>query len=171
MPWVAGVAAVLEMWYPGQRGGPATPRILLGEVNPGGKLPMTFPADPTRIPTFGADCNPGAIATNPPADGNCPLYPGVFLPGFLTGPHSYKTIDFTTNGIFTGYRWYDQFGVEPLFPFGHGLSYTQFQYADLDIDDTRSGGLDVSFVVRNVGHRAGAEVPQVYLGPPGQAPP
>ena len=171
MPWVADVAAVLEMWYPGQRGGPATARILLGEVNPGGKLPVTFPADPTRIPTFGVDCNPGAISTNPPADGNCPLYPGVFLPGFVTGPHGYKTIDFNTNGIFQGYRWYDRFEIEPLFPFGHGLSYTQFQYADLDVDDTRSGGLDVSFVVRNVGHRAGAEVPQVYLGAPSQAPP
>jgi beta-glucosidase len=170
MPWLADVAAVLEMWYPGQRGGPATARILLGEVSPGGKLPMTFPADPTRAPTFGAGCNPGAISTSPPADGNCPLYPGVFLPGFVTGPHSYKTIDYTTNGIFTGYRWYDQFEVEPLFPFGHGLSYTQFQYADLDVDDTRSG-VEVSFVVRNVGHRVGAEVPQVYLGPPSQAQP
>lgn len=171
MPWVADVAAVLEMWYPGQRGGPATARVLLGEVNPGGKLPMTFPADPTRIPTFGADCNPGAISTTPPADGNCPLYPGVFLPGFVTGPHGYKTIDFTTNGISQGYRWYDRFEIEPLFSFGHGLSYTQFQYTDLDVDDARSGGLDVSFVVRNVGHRTGSEVPQVYVGAPSHATP
>jgi beta-glucosidase len=171
MPWVADVAAVLEMWYPGQRGGPATARILLGDVNPGGKLPVTFPADPARVPTFSADCNPGAISTNPPDDGNCPLYPGAFLPGFVTGPHGYKTIDFTTNGIFQGYRWYDRFDAEPLFAFGHGLSYTQFQYADLDVDDARSGGLDVSFVVRNVGHRAGAEVPQVYVGAPSQSPP
>jgi len=89
----------------------------------------------------------------------------------VTGPHGYKTIDFTTNGIFQGYRWYDRFEVEPLFAFGHGLSYMRFQYADLDIDDARSGGLDVSFVVRNVGHRAGAEVPQVYLGAPNQSPP
>jgi beta-glucosidase len=168
MPWVADAAAILEMWYPGQRGGPATARILLGEVNPGGKLPVTFPADPTRIPTFGADCNPGVISTNPPADGNCPLYPGVFLPGFVTGLHSYKTIDFTTNGIFQGYRWYDRFEIEPLFPFGHGLSYTQFQYTDLDVDDAPGGGLDVSFVVRNVGPRTGAEVPQVYVGAPRQ---
>jgi len=171
MPWVADVAAVLETWYPGQRGGPATARILLGEANPGGKLPVTFPADPARIPTFSASCNPGAISTNPPADGDCPLYPGVFLPGFVTGPHGYKTIDFTANGIFQGYRWYDRFEVAPLFPFGHGLSYTQFQYADLDVDGARSGGLDVSFVVRNVGHRAGAEVPQVYVGAPSQSPP
>ena len=171
MPWLADVAAVLEMWYPGQRGGPATARILLGEVNPGGKLPVTFPADPAHTPTFDADCNPGAISTNPPSDGNCSLYPGVFLPGFVTGPHVYKTIDFTTNGIFQGYRWYDRFEAEPLFPFGHGLSYTQFRYSDLDVDDVRSGGVDVRFMVRNVGRRAGAEVPQVYLGAPSQSPP
>jgi beta-glucosidase len=171
MPWVASVAAVLEMWYPGQRGGPATARLLLGEVSPGGKLPVTFPVDPAHIPTFSADCNPGAITANPPADGNCSLYPGVFLPGFVAGPHSYKTIDFTANGIFQGYRWYDRFDVEPLFAFGHGLSYAQFQYSDLDIDDARSGGLDVSFRVRNTGRRAGAEVPQIYLGAPSQAPP
>ena len=171
MPWLADVAAVLEMWYPGQRGGPATAGILLGEVNPGGKLPVTFPADPAHIPTFSADCNPGAISTSPPSDGGCPLYPGVFLPGFVTGPHSYKTIDFTTNGIFQGYRWYDRFDVEPLFAFGHGLSYTRFQYTDLDVDDAGSGGVDVSFVVRNVGRRTGAEVPQVYVGAPSQSPP
>jgi beta-glucosidase len=145
--------------------------VLLGEVNPGGKLPVSFPTDAAHTSTFSPDCNPAAISASPPNDGNCPLYPGVFEPGFVTGNHSYKTIDFTANGIFQGYRWYDRFEVEPLFPFGYGLSYTQFQYADLDVDDARSGGLDVSFVVRNVGHRAGAEAPQVYLGAPGQAPP
>jgi beta-glucosidase len=144
---------------------------LLGDANPGGKLPVTFPADPARMPTFAADCNPGVITATPPVDGNCSLYPGVFLPGFVTGPHSYKTIDFTTNGIFQGYRWYDRFEVEPLFPFGHGLSYTQFQYTDLDVERARSGGIDVSFAVRNVGRRVGAEVPQVYVGAPGQPPP
>lgn len=171
MPWVADVAAVLETWYPGQRGGPATARLLLGEVSPGGKLPVTFPVDPAHIPSFAADCDPGAISANPPSDGNCPLYPGAFLPGFVTGLHSYKTVDFVANGIFQGYRWYDRFAIEPLFPFGHGLSYTQFQYGDLDIDDAGRGGLDVSFVVRNVGRVAGAEVPQVYIGAPRESPP
>ena len=171
MPWLADVAAVLEMWYPGQRGGPATSGILLGEVNPSGKLPVTFPADPARIPTFSADCNPGAISTNPPVDGNCPMYPGVFLPGFVTGLHGYKTIDFTTNGISQGYRWYDRFDATPMFAFGHGLSYTQFQYSGLEINNTPSGGLAVSFVVRNVGRRVGADVPQVYVGAASESPP
>jgi beta-glucosidase len=158
------------MWYPGQRGGPATANVLLGEVNPGGKLPVTIPDDPSRIPTFSPGCNPAVISTNPPDDGNCALYPGAFGPGFVSGDHSYKTIDFTTNGIFQGYRWYDRFNIAPRFPFGHGLSYTQFQYTDLDVYDARSGGLDVSFVVRNTGRTAGAEVPQIYLGAPSDPP-
>jgi beta-glucosidase len=170
MPWAGDVEAILQMWYPGQRGGPATANVLLGEVNPGGKLPVTIPDDPIRIPTFSAGCNPAVISGNPPNDGNCPLYPGVFGPGFVSGNHSYKTVDFTTNGIFQGYRWYDRFHIAPRFPFGHGLSYTQFQYTDLDIDDVRSGGLDVSFVVRNTGRTAGAEVPQIYLGTPSDPP-
>lgn len=170
MPWAADVAAILEMWYPGQRGGAATARVLLGEVNPGGKLPVTIPADPTRIPTFDADCSPSVISNNPPNDGNCPMYPGVFLPGFVSGLHGYKTIDLTTNGIFQGYRWYEHVGVEPLFPFGHGLSYTQFRYSNLAIDESPDG-IDVSFALRNVGAITGAEVPQVYLGAPRPAPP
>jgi beta-glucosidase len=93
----------------------------------------------------------------------------VFSPGFVSGLHSYKTLDLTTNGIFQGYRWYDHFGVEPLFPFGHGLSYTQFRYSNFAMSQT-SDGIDVSFSVRNVGTQTGAEVPQVYLGAPRPAP-
>ena len=169
MPWVDDVKAILEMWYPGQRGGPATANVLLGKVNPGGKSPVTFPADATDMPTTSAGCAPATITNNPPNDGNCLLYPGVFQPGFVSGDHSYKTIDFITNGIFQGYRWYDRFNVVPLFPFGHGLSYAKFKYSDLEVAP-RHGGLDVSFVVQNIGHEAGAEVPQIYLGPPKNPP-
>jgi beta-glucosidase len=170
MPWATAVQAILQMWYPGQRGGPATARILLGDVSPGGKLPVTFPVDPAHIPTFTADCNPAAISANPPNDGNCLLYPGMFQPGFVNGNHGYKTVDFTANGIFQGYRWYDRFGVEPLFPFGHGLSYTQFRYSDLDVQQAGADGIDVSFTVRNTGLTAGSEVPQLYLGAPEDPP-
>jgi beta-glucosidase len=169
MPWAASAAAILEMWYPGQRGGLATARVLLGEANPGGKLPVTFPADATRLPTFDAHCTPSVISNNPPNDGNCPMYPGVFSAGFVSGLHSYKTIDLVTNGILQGYRWYEQFNVEPLFPFGHGLSYTQFRYSNFAMSQT-SDGIDVSFSVRNAGAQTGAEVPQVYLGAPRPAP-
>lgn len=170
MPWAGAVGSILEMWYPGQLGGPATADVLLGRANPSGKLPVTFPADPAVMPTTSAGCDPAAITTNPPADGNCPLYPGVFKPGFVSGNHAYKTIDYQTNGVFQGYRWYDLHGQAPLFPFGHGLSYTRFSYSGLRAERSRDGGLDVSFRVRNAGHATGTEVPQVYLGPASDVP-
>jgi beta-glucosidase len=74
-----------------------------------------------------------------------------------------------SEGIALGYRWYDQQGIEPLFPFGHGLSYTRFEYADLSVKRTPAGS-DVTFTLRNVGSRKGADVPQVYLGPAEHAP-
>jgi beta-glucosidase len=141
MPWASSVASIMEMWYPGQEGGDATAALLLGEAAPGGKLPETFPVRAEDAPT----------AVSPDR------YPGV------NGQESYS------EGIYVGYRWYDAQGVQPLFPFGSGLSYTQFKYSDLDVRHA-DGGLDVSFVVRNAGQREGVEVPQVYLGPP-SAPP
>ena len=171
MPWVNSVKAILEMWYPGQMGGVATANILLGKVNPGGKLPVTFPASATAYPQYDPNCNPSIITSNPPVDGNCPLYPGVYKLGFLgVSNHNYKTIDFTTNGIFVGYRWYDKHDVTPLFAFGHGLSYTTFNYSrKLTVTRAADGGLDVKVSVRNMGPMDGDEVVQVYLGA-GQVP-
>jgi beta-glucosidase len=163
MPWAGDVESILEMWYPGQRGAEATADALLGRDNPSGKLPVTFP-DGTKFPTFDPGCTDTSIT------GNCPLYPGTAQPGFVSGLHSYRTItNQLTNGIFQGYRWYDKHDVAPLFAFGHGLSYTSFKYSKLAVRP-RGDGFDVSFVVRNTGSRAGAEVPQVYLGAP-QDPP
>jgi beta-glucosidase len=125
MPWKNRVRAVLEMWYPGQEGGWATAKLLLGLANPSGKLPVTFPAKLADAPSGG---------------------------------------DYA-EGIAVGYRWYDQRRIQPLFPFGHGLSYTRFEYSDLAVTDR-----DVSVTVRNTGTRAGAEVVQVYLGPAANAP-
>jgi beta-glucosidase len=150
MPWAGYVEAILEMWYPGQLGGPATARALIGDDNPSGKLPVTFPADGTHFPTFDPGCTDTSIT------GNCPLYPGTAQPGFVSGLHSYRTItNQLTNGIFQGYRWYDKHDVAPLFPFGHGLSYTKFKYSKLDVSP-HGDGFDVSFVVRNTGSRRGA---------------
>lgn len=163
MPWINDVKAVLQMWYPGQMGGPATSNVLLGTVNPSGKLPMTFPLDGTSYPQYDPGCTNPAVS--PAAGGNCPMYPGLATPGFISGYHSYRSIDFITNGIFVGYRWYDLHDVTPLFPFGHGLSYTQFEYSDLYVVPS-GDGYDVTFVVKNVGPVAGAEVPQVYVGAP-----
>jgi beta-glucosidase len=166
MPWAGSVASILEMWYPGQRGGPATANVLLGRADPGGRLPVTFPLG-TAFPTYDPNC------TDTSATGNCPLYPGVvgpspFLPGATT---SYRTITgLAVNGIDEGYRWYDKHDVTPLFPFGYGLSYTRFSYSDLRVRRSHDGGLDVTFRVRNTGRTAGSDVPQLYLGAPSHGP-
>ena len=125
MPWKDRVASIVEMWYPGQEGGWATADVLLGRVNPAGRLPVTFPRRLEDTPP------PAALAV--------------------------------------GYRWYDQEHLEPLFPFGHGLSYTTFEYSALRIVPAPSG-LNVTLTVRNSGTRRGSEVVQVYLGPPDAAP-
>jgi beta-glucosidase len=135
MPWIDDVGAVLETWYAGEAGGDATAALLMGEVVPGGKLPVTFPRAEPDPPTADSARYPGR-------DGHAEY----------------------TEGIFVGYRWYDAQGVEPLFPFGHGLSYTTFAYDGL-VARASGDGIDVTFTVRNTGTRAGSEVAQVYLGP------
>ncbi|MGZ9929666.1 beta-glucosidase [Streptomyces sp. NC-S4] len=136
MPWLARTAAVLQMYYPGQEGAGATADILFGDADPGGRLTQTFPADEQATPV-----------------GGDPLrYPGV------GGRQEYS------EGIHVGHRWYDAQRVSPLFPFGHGLSYTTWQYDKLTVRPERSG-LRVEFTVRNTGRRKGTEVAQVYVGP------
>jgi beta-glucosidase len=146
------------MWYPGQMGGPATADVLLGNANPGGHLPVSFPADATHFPTYDPNCD------NSTTSGLCPLYPGAVI-----APHSYRTItgmDATLgNGIFQGYRWYDKHQVAPLFPFGYGLSYTTFKYSNLAVTPRFDGSVDVAFDVQNTGSVAGSDTPQVYVGP------
>jgi len=164
MPWAPAVAGILEMWYPGQEGGAATAGVLYGRADPGGKLPVTFPASAAQTPMSDPSC------TDPAA---CARYPGVAGPSvFVAGATaSYRTLTgMADNGIHQGYRWYDKNGVTPLFPFGFGLSYTSFGYSGLRTARSHDGGLDVSFTVRNIGSRAGSEVPQVYLGPSADLP-
>lgn len=162
MPWASSVKSILEMWYPGEEGGKATADVLLGNADPGGKLPVTFPPDGTHFPSYDPNCTDTSVT------GNCPLYPGMagpspFLPGATS---SYRTITgMAVNGIFEGYRWYDKNNVAPLFPFGYGLSYTTFSYSKLAVSPSSDGGIDVSFRIQNVGRTAGSDVPQVYVGP------
>ncbi|MGW5422425.1 glycoside hydrolase family 3 C-terminal domain-containing protein [Streptomyces sp. NPDC003943] len=136
MPWLDATAAVLQMYYPGQEGGPATAAVLFGDADPGGRLTQTFPRS--------ADAHPTA--------GDPSRYPGQ------GGIEQYG------EGIHVGHRWYDAQGVTPLFPFGHGLSYTTFGYGELDVA-AAGDGLHVSFTVVNTGLRTGVDVPQIYLGP------
>ncbi|RFU85689.1 beta-glucosidase [Streptomyces triticagri] len=136
MPWLRRTGAVLQMYYPGQEGAAATAAVLFGDTDPGGRLTQSFPADERTHPTAGDPRR----------------YPGV------DGREEY------TEGIHIGHRWYAARGLRALFPFGHGLSYTQFAYQDLDVR-AADGGLDVTFTVRNTGARQGITVPQVYVGP------
>ncbi|MCX4910604.1 beta-glucosidase [Streptomyces sp. NBC_00878] len=136
MPWLERTAAVLQMYYPGQEGAAATAAVLFGDCDPGGRLTQSFPADDDHHP----------VAGDPRR------YPGV------NGVEEYA------EGVHVGHRWYDAEGVRPLFPFGHGLSYTSFAYEGLRVART-ADGLDVEFTVRNTGRRDGVDVPQVYVGP------
>ena len=135
MPWRDSVNAIVQAWYPGQAGGRAIAEIITGQVNPSGRLPITFPVDLAQTPR--------------------PELPDLGAP-FGTP----STIRYT-EGAEVGYRWFAKTGQLPLFAFGHGLSYTGFDYRDLAV----SGGhtIRVSFSVTNTGERSGADVPQLYL--------
>lgn len=139
MPWLDRVAAVVEAWYPGQEAGSSIAQVLFGDVDPSGKLPMTFPADASQ--------GPGSAWLGYPGDG--------------------KTVDLD-EGVRVGYRWYDAEDQTPLFPFGYGLSYTTFAFSELDVQGG-GGRRKVSVRVTNTGRRAGAEVVQLYVAFPAAA--
>jgi beta-glucosidase len=130
-PWRGNVAAMLEAWYPGEAGGGALVHVLFGDADPGGRLPATFPASATQYPT----------SSDPTAS---------------NGPE----VNYS-EGVFVGYRWYDENRVTPAYPFGFGLSYTTFRYRGLHVN-----GSTVRVSVTNTGRRTGIAVPQLYLGLP-----
>ncbi len=143
MPWLGAVGGVLEAWYPGAQGGEAIAKVLFGEANPSGRLPVTFPTGEDQLPR--------------------PELPGyasatVEGPTMAEGPPLQVRYD---EGSDVGYRWFAAKGLKPLFPFGYGLSYSSFRYGALKA----AGGddLSVSFTVTNTGTRAGIETPQLYL--------
>lgn len=142
--WIDVPDALLWMWMPGQAGGSALARLLLGKDTPSGKLPQSFPA-----------CHDDTPVTDTP-EHKKERFDGVAVPG--------KPRDVVTSeGIFTGYRWYQKTGVKPLFPFGFGLSYTHFDYSDLSVGQNGTE-VSVSFCVKNSGEVKGSEIAQVYLG-------
>lgn len=146
MPWLEKTAAVLAAWYPGARGGDAIARIIFGDVNPSGRLPVTFPASVAQLPRPELD---GARTVEP-------SFVGVRAPGQVL------TVDYDIEGSDIGYRWFARKKHKALFPFGFGLSYTEFEHGALSL--ARDGErLTATFRVANKGLRAGAEVAQVYL--------
>jgi beta-glucosidase len=141
MPWAGAVRGIIESWYPGQEFGNAIAALLYGDADPSGKLPVTFPAALTDVPAHTTAQWPG---TN-------------------------NTVQYS-EGLGVGYRWYDQQGIAPAFPFGFGLSYTTFAYGNLVVGPSdAAGSVPVSFDVTNSGTRAGAEVAQVYVAQPAAA--
>ena len=151
MPWLDRVNSVLEAWYPGIRGAQAIAAILFGRVNPSGKLPITFPRSEADLP------HP-VEAKQPPG----PLTPMPGLPFFKVNTKIFDV--HYDEGLKVGYKWYDAEHKTPLFPFGFGLSYTTFAYSGLKV--TRGNGINVSFTVRNTGHRAGQEIAEIYAALP-----
>ncbi len=149
MPWLSKVGAVLQAWYPGQRGGPAIAKLLAGEVPPPGRLPMTFPASVAQSPR---PAIPGFDPNN-----RKPLGLGIKVEPFA--------VPFP-EGADVGYRWFERRKERPLFAFGHGLTYTTFGYAKLMA--TGGEGVSATFILTNTGKRAGTEVAQLYVAPPGK---
>jgi beta-glucosidase len=153
MPWLGSVKAVLETWYPGARGGEAIANILFGDVNPSGKMVLSFPKSEADLPRLVLQAPPPAPAgSNPDAD--------------MQKRDGFFDVNYS-EGMKVGYRWYDAENKEPLFPFGFGLSYSSFAYAKLRVESARQ--VSVSFTLKNTSGRAGAEVAQVYLGLPASA--
>lgn len=144
MPWAGDVAAILQGWYLGTEAGNSIAAVLTGDVNPSGKLPMTFPAKLDDVAVHKLGLYPGT----PRGDGS-------------------KTVDCNYDeGIFVGYRWAEKNDIKPLFPFGHGLSYTDFKYGKAKVDKstlTHEGKVTVTVPVTNVGAREGSEVVQLYI--------
>lgn len=157
MPWIDRVAAVLDMWFPGQEGGYATADVLLGREDPGGRLPVTFPKrledTAPHAPGRPERCAPcGKVADD------------------AHGAEEAHTA-FLTEGVCVGYRWLDKEGIRPLFPFGHGLSYSKYQLDLISAAKTKDGGASAVCRVRNVGQRKGVCVLQGYLDRPAKVPP
>ena len=134
--WLPRVPGLLQAWYGGSEAGTALAAVLFGDVNPSGKLPVTFPKALEQTPAFQG------------------------------GPRSYPGVDGVVHydeGLLVGYRWYDTKKIEPLFPFGFGLSYTSFAYANLKVTPTGPASAEVTCQVTNTGIRKGAEVVQLYV--------
>jgi beta-glucosidase len=145
MPWIDKVKGVIEMWYPGIGGAQALANILFGEVNPSGKLPVTFAKDDSQLPH--------------------PIVPGFELNSSARGDNGrHHPFDLSySEGAEVGYKWFEATNKRPLFHFGFGLSYTSYIYSNLTVDEALRV---VHFSVRNTGTREGTEIAQAYVALP-----
>ncbi len=149
MPWADDVRAIVENWYGGEQMGPALAGLLFGDVDFTGKLPMTFPKSLADTPTA------GSVEQYPGVRGGDPTQPTI------------RQVEYS-EGLQVGYRWYEAQGIDPLFAFGHGLSYTDFSYSNLQVT-ARNSSIEIRFRLTNTGDRAGTEVAQAYVELPASA--
>lgn len=140
MPWIDQVAGVMQIWFPGEEIGNVVADLLLGDAEPGGRLPVTLPRRLAETPAY----------LSHPGEGGLARY---------------------DEGQFIGYRWYDARGIEPLFPFGHGLGYTDWTLQVGEVIGAEDGGVVATVSATNIGRRAGSTVVQVYVAPPVGGPP
>jgi beta-glucosidase len=156
MPWVSAPAAILEAWYAGSDGANALGNVLFGTVNPSGKLPNTFPKSEADLP------HP-TVTLPPPASDHFsgPASPEQWAKGLPPFPVAYD------EAVKVGYKWYDAEKKPVLFPFGFGLSYTNYAYSGLKV--TPGATVKVTFTLANTGARAGAEIAEVYAALPAAA--
>jgi beta-glucosidase len=163
MPWLAKSKAVLDTFYGGDQAGVAQAELLLGKVNPSGRLPFTWPK---RL-----DQEVAHQGAHPERNSNGVDAAGKVCSAAGGGPNAGTACKTTySEGLNIGYRYFDAANETPLYPFGYGLSYTKFGYSALQTAAAPDGGLDVTFSVTNNGSVAGTAVPQVYLGAPATVP-
>ena len=157
MPWADQVSGILEAWYAGSSGANAVASVLFGDVNPGAKLPLTFPKSDADLPHTTVVKPPEASTTK---DGDPDAWKKIAagLPAFQI------TYD---EGLKVGYKWYDAEHKQVLFPFGYGLSYTTYAYSNLKV--TPGEKVRVNFTLTNIGNRAGAEIAEIYAALPANA--
>ena len=153
MPWIDKVSGVVEAWYAGSKGADAVANILFGDINPGAKLPMTFPRSEADLP------HPQRVIPPPGALGKAAV--------MATGEAKPTFEVHYDEGLKVGYKWYDAEKKPVLFPFGFGLSYTSYSYSNLKIKPGKQ--TTVTFTVKNTGSRPGAEIAQVYAALPAEA--
>ena len=160
--WIAGPDAVLLSWLPGQEGGNSVADILTGKENPSGRLPMTWPVSYNDVPSKDDFPHPDNIQTKDLI--------GMFMGKGIGGNGETKNVDYTEykDGIYVGYRYYQTKNVPVSYPFGYGMSYTNFKYGKPMVTKDAQGNIMVEVVVKNAGKMAGKEVVQVYVAAPGK---
>ncbi|MDR1010226.1 MAG: FAD-dependent oxidoreductase [Opitutaceae bacterium] len=162
MDWASSAAAILQVSYGGQTGAAVLMDILTGKINPSGKLPYTFEKKFEDSPAFGYDREPLEISGMRPVTDFTPSKVSSLLLNKEKTMAKIYNVHYK-EGIFTGYRWFDMKKIEVRYPFGHGLSYTTFEYKNIRLEKQSGGEVTVSMTLTNTGKRDGAEIAQLYV--------